>query len=215
MTLPTRPSARRPLARPRTAAAIAAALLSSAAAHAAEGQVGDAEDIREPVRQVRIIGPDGTPDSVPAPPQSDVERYCTNIADPARDARTAIQMKRLQALEAEVNAKIDALEAKRAEVQTWMAERQAFLDSTDQVVLGIYATMKPDAAAAQLAGLDKEAAAALLARLKPRQAGAILSEMPTKVASDLTDFIVRKTAKDVSGAGTGPKDATGRSGAGT
>lgn len=147
-------------------------------------------------KQVRVIGADGKQVVTEAPPASDVERYCTAIADPAKDARLAIQTKRLQELEAEVGAKIDALEAKRREYQDWMQQRQAFLDSTSAVMVDIYATMKPDAAASQLATVDREMAASVLTKLKSRTASTILSEMPAEVASELAALIVKKTSKD-------------------
>lgn len=148
---------------------------------------------------VRVVGADGTPQTLPpAPPQSDVQRYCANIADPALDARNALQLRKLGEAEAQVSAKIDELERKRAEVQSWLAERKGFLDSTSDTMLAIYAAMKPDAAAAQLAGLDREVAASLVARLKSRQASAILTEMPANVAAELGALIVSKTDRTAS-----------------
>ncbi|WP_210270043.1 MotE family protein [Aureimonas mangrovi] len=142
---------------------------------------------------VRVIGSDGREETVAAPVLSDVERYCVAIADPARDARAALQTERLQALEVEIDARIDELEAKRAEYEEWLEKRQAFLDSTSAIMLDIYASMRPDAAAAQLAGLDREAAAAIIARLKSRQASAILTEMPAPVAAEIAGVIVTRT----------------------
>lgn len=142
---------------------------------------------------VRVVGSDGTNQTVAAPVMSDAERYCAAIVDPARDARTLHQTEQLQALEAQIDARIDELEAKRAEYQEWLDKRQAFLDSTSPIVLDIYSTMRPDAAAAQLAGLDREAAAAILAKLKSRQASAILTEMPAPVAAEVAALIVERT----------------------
>lgn len=147
-------------------------------------------------KQVRVIGPDGKAAASDAPAPSDVERYCSAIADPAKDARVAIQTQRLQALEVEVNAKIDALEAKRREYQDWMQQRQAFMDSTSAIMVDIYAKMKPDAAASQLATIDRDMAASVLTKLKSRTASTILSEMPANVASELAALIVKKTSKD-------------------
>lgn len=158
------------------------------------GQIEAPEDTGP--KQVRVIGPDGKPAVSDAPAPSDVERYCSAIADPAKDARVAIQTQRLQALEKEVDAKIDALEAKRREYQDWMQQRQAFLDSTSAIMVDIYAKMKPDAAASQLATIDREMAASVLTKLKSRTASTILSEMPANVASEIAALIVKKTSKD-------------------
>jgi flagellar motility protein MotE (MotC chaperone) len=147
-------------------------------------------------KQVRVIGEDGKPIPPEVAVQSDVERYCSAIADPAKDQRIALQTERLKQLEAEVGAKIDELEAKRQEYQGWLEQRQAFLDSTSAIMVDIYAKMKPDAAAAQLASIDREMAASVLTKLKSRTASGILSEMPPGVASELAALIVKKTSKD-------------------
>lgn len=164
---------------------------------AAIGPVLAAGDEPIPLSQetVRIVGPDSTEASIAPIARSDVERYCTNIADPAREAREAIQTERLTKLQAEVDGRIDELEKKRAEYQTWLEERRAFLESASSIMLEIYATMRPEAAAAQLAGLDRQSAAAIVARLKSRQASAILAEMPAPVASELATMIVNRVER--------------------
>ena len=155
-------------------------------------------------RKVRIIGADGAPAATQAPVLSDVERYCTNIADPAKDARAALQTKRLQELEAEVGKKVDELEAKRKEYQDWLQQRQAFIESTSSIMLDIYTGMKPDAAALQLAGIDRQTAASLIAKMKPRTASAIMAEIPAPVAAEITRVIVQKTNKTLDVASATP-----------
>ncbi|WP_062209651.1 MotE family protein [Aureimonas sp. AU12] len=181
---------------PRFPLALAAAsLLALAAAFPARAEEkpgGEAPPVLPP-QTVRVVGPDGQAPVVAAVPATDVENYCRNIADPALDQRNALQMVKLKEAEGLVTAKIDELETKRREVQDWLVERKAFMDSTSSVMIDIYAAMKPDAAAAQLAGLDRPVAAALLARLKSRQASAILSEMPAPVAAEIGRLIVQKT----------------------
>lgn len=204
-------SRRRPksVARVRVSSVLAgSALLLALGAAIAPGIVlaeeGAEADPSAP-RKVRIIGGDGTEASVPTTPRSDIERYCTNIADPAKDARAAVQTKRLQDLEAEVNAKIDALEAKRREYQDWLQQREAFIDSTSTIMIDIYAGMRPDAAASQLAGLDRATAASIVAKLKSRTASAILAEMPTTVAAEIANLIVQKTNKTMDVASAAPE----------
>lgn len=188
---------------PRFAAALvllAAGFLSPAHAESVEGKEGGDTAAPPPDRtSVRVIGVDGKPPE-PIELGSDVERYCSAIVDPAREARIAVQQKRLKALETQVDARIDELEKKRAEYQAWLKERQAFLDSTSDIMTDIYAKMKPDAAAAQLAAVDRPTAAAVLARLKSRAASAILAEMPAPVAAELGGLIVAKTGRTPDGA---------------
>ncbi|WP_152046131.1 MotE family protein [Aureimonas psammosilenae] len=173
---------------------------SASLAHAAEGG-GDKPTEPPPPDQsaVRVIGTDGKP--VPPPEAgSDVERYCSAIADPAREARIAIQQKKLKELEGQIETRIDELETKRAEYQVWLKERQDFLNSTSDIMTEIYSKMKPDAAAAQLVAVDRPAAASVLARLKSRAASAILAEMPAPVAAEIGNLIVAKTSKTPDGA---------------
>jgi flagellar motility protein MotE (MotC chaperone) len=111
--------------------------------------------------------------------------YCAGIADAAADARFAWQKETLESLERQVDQRIKRLEAKRAEYEEWLARRNAFLAKADETVVAIYAKMRPDAAALQLANMPDEAAAALLTKLNARTASAILSEMEAARAAQL------------------------------
>jgi flagellar motility protein MotE (MotC chaperone) len=115
----------------------------------------------------------------------DAAAYCASIVDAAADARHALQMQALAELQAEVEDRIAELEARRAELQEWLARREAFAGKAEENVVAIYARMRPDAAAAQLVAMDEETAAAVLAKLNPRSASAILNEMDAKTAAGL------------------------------
>ncbi len=117
------------------------------------------------------------------------EEYCANIANPAADARFAWQRKVLAGMEQEVAKRITALEEKTAELQKWLARRDEFSKKANETLLRIYARMRPDAAAVQLAALDEETAASLLVRLEPRTASLILNEMEPGQAVRLTATI--------------------------
>jgi flagellar motility protein MotE (MotC chaperone) len=130
--------------------------------------------------------------------------YCANIANPAADARFAWQKKMLADMEQEIVKRIAVLEEKTAEYQKWLARRDEFSKKANETVLRIYARMRPDAAAVQLAALDEETAAAVLTKLEPRTASLILNDMESNQAVRLTAII--------SGAGkvmpaAGPKTA--------
>ena len=125
--------------------------------------------------------------------------YCANIASPAADARFAWQKKTLADLEQELAKRIAVLEEKTAEYQKWLARRDDFSKKANETVLRIYARMRPDAAAVQLAALDEETAASVLTKLEPRMASQILNEMEPAHA-------VRLTAT-ISGAGRVPPPA--------
>ena len=139
------------------------------------------------------------PASVSAPPKpaapaaasadSDVALFCSNVADPAVDARLAWQIKELEKAESLLRERIAEVEAKRAEYEKWMVLRDDFLKKAEASVVEIYSRMKPDAAASQIAGMADETAAAVLAKLSPRSSSAIFNEMDTARAARLADLL--------------------------
>jgi flagellar motility protein MotE (MotC chaperone) len=140
------------------------------------------------------------PGSVTAPPKpaspqaavpadSEVALFCSNVSDPAVDARLAWQLKELEKAESLLRERIAEVEAKRAEYEKWMALRDEFLKKAEAQVVEIYSRMKPDAAATQIAGMADETAAAVLAKLSPRSSSAIFNEMDTARAAHLADLL--------------------------
>jgi len=131
----------------------------------------------------------------PAPPQAavsgdnEVALFCSNVGDPAVDARLAWQLKELEKAESLLRERIAEVEAKRAEYEKWMALRDDFLKKAEAQVVEIYSRMKPDAAATQIAGMADETAAAVLAKLSPRSSSAIFNEMDTARAAHLADLL--------------------------
>ncbi|WP_456624204.1 MULTISPECIES: MotE family protein [unclassified Bradyrhizobium] len=131
----------------------------------------------------------------PAPPQAavpadnEVALFCSNVTDPAVDARLAWQLKELEKVENQLRERIAEVEAKRAEYEKWMALRDDFLKKAEAQVVEIYSRMKPDAAATQIAGMADETAAAVLAKLSPRSSSAIFNEMETGRAAHLADLL--------------------------
>lgn len=132
--------------------------------------------------------------SVSAPePKTESEQYCVNISDKAQDARFAWQAQTIGDLEKEIDKRIAELDAKRAEYQQWLAQRDEMLAKAEGHVVQIYAKLRPDAAALQLSALDDDIAAALLSKLSARTASAIMAEMEPGRAAQLTRAIVRAT----------------------
>ena len=128
----------------------------------------------------------------PAPgnqPESDVAKFCANIADAALDARVAWQQKELEAAEAKLRQRIAELEAKRAEYEQWLKLREDFLKKAEDNVVEIYSRMNPDAAAQQIASMADDTAAAVLAKLRARSASAILNEMEPARGAHLADTL--------------------------
>lgn len=125
--------------------------------------------------------------------KTESEQYCVNISDKAQDARFAWQAKTINDLEKEVDKRIAELDAKRAEYQQWLAQRDEMLAKAEGHVVEIYAKLRPDAAALQLSALDDDIAAALISKLTASKASAILAEMEPGRAAQLTKAIVRAT----------------------
>ncbi|TIT50463.1 MAG: hypothetical protein E5W75_10780 [Mesorhizobium sp.] len=145
---------------------------------------------------VRQVLPGGQPTVAPqqltrekAPDQSEIERFCSNIADAARDRRYALQAEELKQLQAGIDERMKALDAKKAEYETWLKRREVFLARAEDGVVKIYAGMKPDAAAERLAIVNADLAAAILMKLDSRKAGVILNEMDQKAAATLTGIM--------------------------
>ncbi len=120
----------------------------------------------------------------------EIDRYCTNITDKATDARYAMQTRELAQLRADIDSRIEQLDAKRKEYEVWLKRRDEFMDKAEDSLVGIISKMRPDAAAAQMALLGDEAAAALLLKLNPRVSSVILNEMPAEKSSRLARVIV-------------------------
>jgi flagellar motility protein MotE (MotC chaperone) len=165
--------------------------------------------IPSPFRDIRSLGIAGLLALVAAIPASgqslplsgsesasEIEKFCTGIADAARDRRYTLQAMELKKLQEDVDKRIAALEAKRSEYQEWMERREKFLEQAQDNVVKIYASMKPDAAAERLAVLNIELAAGILMKLEARKAGVILNEMNSKAAAALTGIMASAARRE-------------------
>ncbi len=121
--------------------------------------------------------------------QSDAQQYCSNIAGAAIDARYAWQTKKMADLEDHLKTRIAELEAKEQEYKSWVERRQALAKQAEDSLVGIYAHMRPETAAAQLQVLDDDMAAAVLGQLNARIASAILNEFQPEHAARLANVM--------------------------
>ncbi|MFB9981736.1 MotE family protein [Mesorhizobium kowhaii] len=181
----TRSLSRHERRRPAAILLAAAVVAMSFAGSTARGE--------ETVRQVLPGAPAAEPPRQltreKAPDQSEIERFCSNIADAARDRRYALQAEEMKQLQAGIDQRMKALEEKRAEYETWLKRREVFLARAEDGVVQIYAGMKPDAAAERLAIVNPDLAAAILMKLDSRKASVILNEMDQKAAATLTGIM--------------------------
>jgi flagellar motility protein MotE (MotC chaperone) len=123
------------------------------------------------------------------PAETEVGRYCVNVAPSIAEARIAWQTKRLSELDAQVKQRIADLEKAQAAAREWIDKRQALLKTANDDLVAIYAKMQPENAARQIGAMDDRMAAAILGRLKPTAAGAILDEMEAERASRLAGLL--------------------------
>ncbi|MGG7516270.1 MotE family protein [Allorhizobium undicola] len=119
----------------------------------------------------------------------DIQRFCTSIADPARDQRYLLQKQDLEKLQADVNERIATLEQRRAEYQDWLTRRDQFMHQAQAGLVDIYKNMKPDAAAPQLAKVDVMLAAAIIMKLPAKQSSLILTEMDPQQAAQVAGIM--------------------------
>lgn len=138
-----------------------------------------------------VAAPAAMPVAVNAQDQApaDVQNFCANIVDDARERRYAIQREELETLRADIEAKITILEERRAAYEQWAQKREEFAEAANEGLVAVYANMRPDAAAVRMEELPAELSAALLTKLKPRASAAILNEMSTKDAALITQIM--------------------------
>jgi len=132
----------------------------------------------------------------------EIQHYCTNIIDQARDQRYLLQKQDLEQLQQDVDNRIAVMEARKAEYEDWLKRRNDFMQQAEANLVNVYKTMKADAAAPQLEEVNPGLAAAIIMKLPPRQSGLILAEMDAKkaamVASIMSSAADKTTSRDPS-----------------
>jgi flagellar motility protein MotE (MotC chaperone) len=107
----------------------------------------------------------------------DEQHYCADIAASVETLRLERRRHELARLETEVTARLQALETRQNELRVIVDRLDSFERNASEALVGLYARMKPEAAAAQLSELDDDVAAALLLQLKGKVSSAILNEI--------------------------------------
>jgi flagellar motility protein MotE (MotC chaperone) len=120
-----------------------------------------------------------------APPSD----YCQNILKPAQEARYAFQLKTLEDLQMEIEAKLVLLDQKRLKNIAFESQKKEKMKVAQRQVVDIYSKMKPDIAAGQLELLDPETAVSILDQLKVKVSSSILNEMKGQSAAVITGLM--------------------------
>jgi flagellar motility protein MotE (MotC chaperone) len=176
---PADPSPLRPLPKPRNSRKV------QSAAEEKRAETATAEAAKSPAA--------GRTATAAAPAEEvspEIKQFCSNNVASAGQARVAWEAAKLKELEAKLRQRVAELEAKRAEYEEWLRKREEAMKKAEENIVAIYAKMRPDAAALQMAAMDDAMAAALLTKLKPSVASAILNEMDPGRAAHLTGAMV-------------------------
>jgi flagellar motility protein MotE (MotC chaperone) len=125
----------------------------------------------------------------PAATSELVTRYCAAIRQPAAEAQLALRRQELAKAQQEVESRIALLDAKMAETREWLAKRKEFTERAHEQLVRLYAQMRPEPAAAQLAAMSEVVAAAIIAKLPAKASSTILAEMEPAQAARLSGII--------------------------
>ena len=124
------------------------------------------------------------------------ESYCINILDEAKETRNAILTERLTELESQVDRKLDLMAERIAVLKTWTEKREKFLEKTNDSLIQIFQSMRPDAAASQLTEIGPAMSASIIAKLEPKYSSAILTEMKASDAAQITVVLTKLAAQN-------------------
>ena len=97
-----------------------------------------------------------------------VQQYCFNTADSAADARFAWQAKKISEMEAELEKRVAALEAKTEEYKTWLARRDEFSRGRRRSWSRSTRRCVPMRRRCSSPAMDEETAAAVLTKLETK-----------------------------------------------
>jgi flagellar motility protein MotE (MotC chaperone) len=145
----------------------------------------NAQEAPHPLEAPKIAKADG----------SEAVQFCANIQDKARERRYALKEAELTAIAVEIEQKLKALEAKRAEFEAWQKRREAFATLATDNLVDIYKKMRPAAAAERLAVLSTDLSASILMKLPSRQAGVILNEMSPDTVAAITAIMAASSQR--------------------
>lgn len=178
----------RPLATPKVAASEAKAAQVPSQTPAAPAAPAGAGNAAPPAADSTFFKKPSPLDALP-PDANAAQQYCFNTVDSASDARFAWQAQKIKDMEAELEKRVQKLQAKTEEYKAWLERRDAFSRKAHEKLVGFYSRMRPDAAAVQLATLDENVAAAVVTKLETKVASQIMGEMDPDRAAKIAMII--------------------------
>ena len=121
--------------------------------------------------------------------ETEIERFCSNLADTVRETRFRRQKQELELLKDDIEKRVAYAEGKVLELKEWVRQRKAFSNQATQVIVDVYASMRPRGAAERMQEINPNLASAVLLKLKPRTAAAILAELEANSAARITQIM--------------------------
>lgn len=157
-------------------------------------------NISGPIRPANSSAVTSPENSIPGPsikPAAPVDAkitlppdFCANIVDLAAETRARVRADQIASLETDLRKRVAELEAKKAEVQSWVEKQEEIRKRADENVIAILAKMKPEAAAAEIALMEDPLAGAVLMKLGPKTASLILNEIGASKAAKITEAMM-------------------------
>jgi len=110
----------------------------------------------------------------------------------ARDADFATTLPLMVAAEQKLDAKVQALNAIKAEVQALLGQAEAKEQAETDRLVAVYSAMRPREAAAVFNTLSDDVRLPVAAAMRPRGLAAVLAAMPPAKAQELTEKLARR-----------------------
>ena len=110
----------------------------------------------------------------------------------ARDADFATTLPLMVAAEQKLDAKVQALNAIKAEVQALLGQADAKEQEETNRLVAVYSAMRPREAAAVFATLDDNVRLPIASAMRPRGLSAIMAQMPAPAARELTEKLAHR-----------------------
>ncbi|MCC2096093.1 MAG: hypothetical protein KDJ29_04345 [Hyphomicrobiales bacterium] len=139
--------------------------------------------------------PVSRPRPIPAGMAKWVETYCKANRQSIAAMQLVWQRQQLEKAEKSLDKKIAALDAKITAYRTLLDNDKKMRGKINRKVVGIFAVMRPDAAATQLAAMAEGKALVVLASMEPKQASQILNEMSPPKAARLAEMMLSENKK--------------------
>ena len=110
----------------------------------------------------------------------------------ARDTDFATTLPLMAAAEQKLDAKVQALNALKGEIQGLLGQVDAKEKAETDRLVAVYSAMRPREAAAVFVSLDDSVRLPVAAAMRPRSLAAVMAQMPPAAARELTEKLARR-----------------------